>query len=310
MARPSATRALLLAPSSQPSQRMTAIFESTHRWASALALLCAPLAAQAQQGPSGTAQPAPARSERRVQRGGSAPAPAASRIDAGFARSLDNGCSYRSSVRGTLRAMTTGGLPGGGPSAEAYAPDLRIRVVLACPGEGREHTTSAVVRGGALEPPALERELATRGQLVTAHDGRQCTYTPGFRVEAGLVAQRAVDAHCTSGGPFGGGPRANDANTANNANTANTVGGSFGTFGTHPRGVSGNSLNPQDGENPSPSETSPAPRGGGPRPDARRAAEPPATPLRQHIPGYDQDREGRGMSPSSPAVLGPLPITP
>jgi hypothetical protein len=123
--------------------------------------------------------------------------PATGVIDDRYAADLDNGCEYRSTVRGTVR-----------PEGSALAPDLRVRASVHCPNVPRVSAPERAVRARANSPEQLARAVAAAGRVHTRGADGACQYVPAFRAAGTQLAARDVSYTCLparGGGPTAGG---------------------------------------------------------------------------------------------------------
>jgi hypothetical protein len=108
-----------------------------------------------------------------------------------FARDLTNGCEYRATVRGTLRAAAGG---------QRYAPSLGVRPEVHCANAAATFGPTRAVHGAARSIDRIERDLNDAGAFAAPHEGGVCRYTPDFRWTGTTLRGESVTYACRAPG--------------------------------------------------------------------------------------------------------------
>lgn len=134
------------------------------------------------------------------------------RVDERVSFDLSSGCTYRATVRGTIRPVR-----GGRDDSERnlVRPDLRISAGVFCPGSTASRMIQLPVQATAIAMPELERQLELRGVVLRENDARRCAYMPDFELSSEGISGRSVAYLCPTGqeGGRGGGPEARGGET-------------------------------------------------------------------------------------------------
>jgi hypothetical protein len=117
---------------------------------------------------------------------------------------LNTGCTYRATVRGSVRPV--GRVANRDDGQQMLRPNLRIASGVFCPGSVSSRMVEQSVRSTAISRDELERTLELRGTVMREADSR-CMYKPDFEVRNDGIVGRSVAYLCPSRSESrGGGP--------------------------------------------------------------------------------------------------------
>ena len=102
-----------------------------------------------------------------------------------FTFSLDNGCWYTASIRGTVKPVVTGRDAG-----QKVEPDLAVTAALSCQGATTVKVSERVSGTGPVTRAQVENLLERRASILTDEAGKHCSYVP----EIDLVGEGLVGA--------------------------------------------------------------------------------------------------------------------
>lgn len=94
-------------------------------------------------------------------------------FDESFSYSLDDGCTYGATIRGTVRPVLTG--PSAGQKVE---PDLSIAAALACPGADSLKIKERIAGTGPISWAEVESLIERRSTILRDVDRKRCAYVP------------------------------------------------------------------------------------------------------------------------------------
>jgi len=110
--------------------------------------------------------------------------------DEQFTFTVEDGCHYTASIRGTLRPVALG--------PEAYRkvePDLAVTAVLECPSADAQKVAEKVAGTGPITRSDLENLLERRASIL-GETGRRCSYVPDIAFVGEGLAGKGVSHLC------------------------------------------------------------------------------------------------------------------
>jgi hypothetical protein len=111
-----------------------------------------------------------------------------------FALAVGRGCTYQSTVRGTVVPVVTHDTRG--EYALHFAPDLRVRSWVRCPFARRALEWERRVRGAPMPRDRLVALVVRRGAILTDATGRRCRFWPTFWFDGRTFEGTWVRSNC------------------------------------------------------------------------------------------------------------------